>query len=209
MKRRESDLEKKINFYTHAFGVLLSLIGMFFLLEKSLSANSEVKILLSIIYCFSLVFMFTASSIYHYYDLTSFSEIFQKIDHISIYLLIAGSYTPPLILKLSHSLGYYMLIVIWSLAIFGIIQKLFYFKSFSRFSLFVYLLMGWMIIIDFNAVLDSFSDYSLVMMISGGLSYTIGAVFYSLENLKYNHSVWHVFVLIGAFCHFLLMNSII
>jgi hemolysin III len=208
-ERIESNFEKKLNYQTHGFGLLLSLLGTFFLINKSLIYPSDEKLFSSIIYGFSLIFMFGSSTIYHYFIDTKYSYFLQKIDHISIYFLIAGSYTPPLILKLGHSMGNEILVIIWFMAITGIIHKIFFFKYFEKATLIIYLIMGWLIIIDFGAVLNSFSEIAITLMVIGGLMYTIGTIFYSMDNLKFNHVIWHFFVLAGAFCHFLMMNTII
>ena len=107
------------------------------------------------------------------------------MDHVSIYLLIAGSYTPALILKLGYSLGDEILVIIWSLALIGILHKIFFFNYFSKATLFLYLLMGWLIVIDFGAVLETFSDYAITLMVIGGLLYTVGTIFYSMDRLKW------------------------
>jgi len=208
-ERIESNFEKKLNYQTHGFGLLLSLLGTFFLINKSLINPSDEKLFSSIIYCFSLIFMFGASTIYHYFIDSKYSYFLQKIDHISIYFLIAGSYTPPLILKLGYSMGNEILVIIWFMAISGIIHKIFFFKYFEKATLIFYLIMGWLVIIDFGAVLNSFSEIAIILMVVGGLLYTIGTIFYSMDNLKFNHVIWHFFVLAGAFCHFLMMNTII
>jgi len=207
--RIESNFEKKLNYQTHGFGLLFSLLGTLFLINKSLIYYSDEKLFSSIIYGFSLVFMFGSSTIYHYFIDTKYSPYLQKIDHVSIYFLIAGSYTPPLILKLSHSMGGEILVIIWIIAIIGIIHKIFFFKYFEKATLIIYLLMGWLIVIDFDAVLNSFSDITITLMVIGGLMYTIGTIFYSMDNLKFNHVIWHIFVLLGAFCHFIMMYLII
>lgn len=207
--RIESNFEKKLNYQTHGFGFFLSVLGAFFLINKSLIYPSDEKLFSSIIYCFSLILMFSSSTLYHYFIDTKYSNLLQKVDHVSIYFLIAGSYTPPLILKLGYSMGNEILIIIWLIAVIGIIHKIFFFKYFEKATLIIYLLMGWLIIIDFDAVLNSFSEKAISLMVIGGIMYTIGTVFYSMDNMKYNHVIWHVFVLLGAICHFLMMSLII
>ena len=207
--RIESNFEKKLNYKTHGFGLLLSVLGTFFLINKSLIYSSDEKLFSSIIYGFSLMFMFGSSTLYHYFIDTKHSYFLQKMDHVSIYFLIAGSYTPPLILKLGYSMGNEILIIIWVIATIGIIHKIFFFKYFERASLIIYLFMGWLIVIDFDAVINSFSEIAITLMVIGGFMYTIGTIFYSMDNMKFNHVIWHVFVLLGAFCHFLMMYLII
>ena len=209
IERKESLLEKKLNFITHGIGLMLSIIGLFYLVEKSIIYPKTFNLISSLVYGISLIVMYASSTIYHYYIDSRYSRILQKIDHISIYLLIAGSYTPGLLLKLKYSLGFEILIIIWLLAFIGIIHKIFFFNYLKKVSLIIYLFMGWLIVIDFNAVLESFSSNSIFFMVLGGLLYTIGTFFYSLDKLKYNHVIWHLFVLGGSACHYILIMQII
>ena len=209
IERKESLLEKKLNFITHGIGLVLSVIGLFYLVEKSILYPKSFNLISSLVYGISLIVMYASSTIYHYYIDSKYSRILQKIDHISIYLLIAGSYTPGLLLKLKYSLGFEILIIIWLLAFIGIIHKIFFFNYLKKASLIIYLFMGWLIVIDFNAVLESFSSNSIFFMVLGGLLYTIGTFFYSLDKLKYNHVIWHLFVLGGSACHYILIMQII
>ncbi len=209
IERKESLLEKKLNFITHGIGLVLSIIGLFYLVEKSILYPKSFNLISSLVYGISLIVMYTSSTVYHYYIDSRYSRILQKIDHISIYLLIAGSYTPGLLLKLKYSLGFEILIIIWLLAFVGIIHKIFFFNYLKKASLIIYLFMGWLIVIDFNAVLESFSSNSIFFMVLGGLLYTIGTFFYSLDKLKYNHVIWHLFVLGGSACHYILIMQII
>ena len=209
IERKESLLEKKLNFITHGIGLVLSVIGLFYLVEKSILYPKSFNLISSLVYGISLILMYASSTIYHYYIDSKYSRILQKIDHISIYLLIAGSYTPGLLLKLKYSLGFEILIIIWLLAFIGIIHKIFFFNYLKKASLIIYLFMGWLIVIDFSAVLESFSSNSIFFMVLGGLLYTIGTFFYSLDKLKYNHVIWHLFVLGGSACHYILIMQII
>ena len=209
IERKESLLEKKLNFITHGIGLVLSIIGLFYLVEKSILYPKSFNLISSLVYGISLILMYTSSTVYHYYIDSRYSRILQKIDHISIYLLIAGSYTPGLLLKLKYSLGFEILIIIWLLAFIGIIHKIFFFNYLKKASLIIYLFMGWLIVIDFNAVLESFSSNSIFFMVLGGILYTIGTFFYSLDKLKYNHVIWHLFVLGGSACHYILIMQII
>ena len=209
IERKESLLEKKLNFITHGIGLMLSIIGLFYLVEKSILYPKSFNLISSLVYGISLIVMYASSTIYHYYIDSRYSRILQKIDHISIYLLIAGSYTPGLLLKLKYSLGFEILIIIWLLAFIGIIHKIFFFNYLKKASLIIYLFMGWLIVIDFNAVLESFSSNSIFFMVLGGILYTIGTFFYSFDKLKYNHVIWHLFVLGGSACHYILIMQII
>ena len=207
--RIESGFEKKLNYTTHGIGFVLSCIGLFFLINKSLTFQKDFSLISSLIYGSSLIIMYLSSTLYHYFIDSKFSNFLQKIDHISIYFLIAGSYTPPLLLKLNYSLGYEILIIIWSLALIGIIHKIFFFQYYSRASLLIYLFMGWLIIIDFNSVLKMFSTDGIRLMVAGGILYTLGTVFYARDKMKYNHVIWHLFVMAGSACHYFMILRII
>lgn len=208
-ERIESGFEKKLNYTTHGIGFILSCVGIFFLIHKSLIFQKDYSLISSLIYGFSLSIMYFSSTLYHYFIDSKFSNFLQKMDHVSIYLLIAGSYTPPLLLKLNYSLGYEILFIIWFLAAIGIIHKIFFFQYFSRVSLLIYLLMGWLIIIDFNSVLKLFSSDAISLMVVGGILYTIGTVFYASDKMKYNHVIWHLFVMAGSTCHYFMILGIV
>ena len=208
-ERIESNFEKKLNYQTHGIGFLLSLTGTFFLVNKSLINPSDEKLFSSIIYGFSLIFMFGSSTIYHYLIDTKYSNVLQKLDHVSIYFLIAGSYTPPIVIYLNTEVGENILLIIWFMAIIGTLHKVFFFNLYKKLSLIFYLIMGWLIVIEFQNILIYFSEYQVNLMVLGGLLYTFGAVFYSFNSLKYNHVIWHIFVLLASASHFLLMMSIV
>lgn len=208
-ERIESGFEKKLNYTTHGIGFILSCVGIFFLIHKSLIFQKDYSLISSLIYGFSLSIMYFSSTLYHYFIDSKFSNFLQKMDHVSIYLLIAGSYTPPLLLKLNYSLGYEILFIIWFLAAIGIIHKIFFFQYFSRVSLLIYLFMGWLIIIDFNSVLKLFSSDAISLMVVGGILYTIGTVFYASDKMKYNHVIWHLFVMAGSTCHYFMILGIV
>jgi len=210
-ERKESEFEKKYNFITHFFGLILSLIGVSILIYNSLDFdNFSIKNLIcSLVYGSSLIFMYLSSSLYHYLIDTRYSNVLQKLDHVSIYFLIAGSYTPPIVIYLNTGVGENILLIIWLMAIIGTLHKIFFFNLYKNLSLVFYLIMGWLIIIEFQNILIYFSEYQVNLMVLGGLLYTFGAAFYSFNNLKYNHVIWHIFVLLASASHFLLMMSIV
>ena len=153
--------------------------------------------------------MFGSSTIYHYLIDTKYSNVLQKLDHVSIYFLIAGSYTPPIIISLNTQVGENILLIIWFMDIIATVHKVFFFNSYKNFSLVFYLVMGWLIVIEFKNILIYFSEYQVNLMVLGGLLYTFGAFFYSFNNLKYNHVIWHILVLLASASHFLLMISVV
>ena len=208
-ERVESTAEKKLNYITHGIGLILSIVGFYYLLTRTYYLESPDKLFSSVVYGLSLIIMYCSSTLYHYFIDTRFSSALQKMDHISIYLLIAGSYTPGLILKLQYSLGMEIFFIIWFTTLIGTIHKIFFFKYYKKISLLIYLVMGWLIVIDFGAIMESFSNYSILLMVSGGMFYTIGTIFYAQDKLRYNHVIWHLFVMAGSACHFFMISSII
>jgi hemolysin III len=149
--------------------------------------------------------LFSASTLYHAIRNESKKHIFRIIDHISIYLLIAGSYTPVTLLTLSESRGWLLFGLVWGIAALGLILKLFFTGRFEIFSILLYLVMGWLIVFDFSALVNNMATNSLLLLFIGGLFSTVGIVFYAIEKIPYNHVIWHLFVLGGAICHFFMI----
>jgi len=170
---------------------------------------NKTKFYVSIVYGGSLIFMYSCSSLYHYFYNASFNNKLRIADHISIFILIAGSYTPGLLLKLQFSLGIELMYLVWGIAVIGTIYKYFFIDKFEKYSLFLYILMGWLIVLDFDAVVATISVEGLKYMIFGGLFYMIGVIFYSLDRIKYNHVIWHIFVLAGSISHYMMVLTII
>ena len=197
---RNISLEERWNVYTHSAGAVLSFFGiiLLFLLLPSLSVRATVGLF---IYGFSMVFLFTVSAIYHS-TLPPQQFFWQKMDHIGIFVLIAGSYTPVTLTLLWSTSGPYLLTAVWGIALFGIVYKLFYIGKHQNFSLFLYLAMGWLVIVDFEQVLNVFPSTAFFFLALGGFFYTAGTIFYRWESLYFHHVIWHFFVLGGAFSHF-------
>jgi hemolysin III len=207
--RVESKKEEFLNFLSHFIGLILSFIGLIYLINLTYMDPNKTKFYVSIVYGGSLIFMYSCSSLYHYFYNTSFNNKLRIIDHISIFILIAGSYTPGLLLKLQFSLGIELMYLVWGIAVIGTIYKYFFIDKFKKYSLFLYILMGWLIVLDFDAVVATLSVEGLKYMIFGGLFYMIGVIFYSLDRIKYNHVIWHIFVLAGSISHYMMVLTII
>ena len=158
-----------------------------------------------IVYGISIIVLFTASTFYHSIKNTGKKHYFRIVDHISIYLLIAGTYTPVLLITLEQSLGWPLLWMVWGIAAFGIILKLFFTGQFEIISTLLYLVMGWLIVFDFSALSDLVHPKAIVLLFAGGLAYTLGIIFNVIDRIPYNHVVWHVFVLAGAVFHFFMI----
>jgi hemolysin III len=197
-----SEKEERLNIITHAFGLLLSVIGLPFLILKSLNLNGFWKPISLIIYGLSLIVLYAASTFYHAAKNPRLRRKLNIFDHAAIYVLIAGTYTPFTILVLEGSLGWIIFGLTWAFALTGIILKLFYTGRFDKLSTALYLLMGWQIMFVINPLMERFSTEGLQLLFAGGVFYTVGAVLYSIKKLPYNHAIFHVFVLLGSVCHF-------
>ena len=201
--RLQSPFEEKLNALTHGIGAFLSLIGLTLLIafDTHKTPNSLFSV---IVYGSSVLLLFTASTLYHSAKDDKRKHYFRILDHISIYFLIAGTYTPVLVIILFDSLGWILLYIVWGIAAFGIVLKLFFTGKYEIFSTLLYLAMGWLIVFDFSELSYKINEGKL-FLITGGVSYTIGIVFYAIKSIPFNHVIWHLFVLMGALCHFLMI----
>jgi len=198
------------NVITHGTGLVLSLIGILYLTEIAAESSIKFGIISALIFCFSLIVLYTASTVYHLACLRGQSNIHQMriFDHISIYILIAGTYTPFSLIVLRDGNGWIIFLTIWSLALLGSLLKLFYTGKYKWLSLALYLGMGWLVIFDISDLIANSSNYTLILIFSGGAFYTIGSIVYSFKKIPYTHLLWHIFVLLGSFLHFLSVKSI-
>ncbi len=188
---------------THGAGVLLGIAGLTWMLYVSSVAADPWRIVSSAIYGTSMIALFLASTLYHALHATRHRDVFRTLDHCAIYLLIAGTYTPFLLVSMRGSTGWWLFGIIWSLATAGIIAKLWFGGRFPRLSLAGYLAMGWLALVATPQVVAAVGSGGMRWLIAGGLAYSVGAAFYAAKRLRYHHAIWHVFVLIGGVCHFL------
>jgi hemolysin III len=202
--RAQTKLEERLNTCSHAIGVVLGIAALPILILQD-SGKTTWSLFTVIIYGLSIIILFLASTMYHSVRDERRKYIFRIIDHISIYLLIAGTYTPVLLITLVNSRGWPLFMVVWGIATIGTTLKLFYTGRFEIFSTLLYLVMGWLIVFDFSALSAGINPLGIVLLFTGGLAYTIGIVFYIMERIPFNHVVWHVLVLIGAICHFFMI----
>jgi len=205
MKIKARDYAKKEEFWnvlTHGLGLALSIPALALLIVYSSIYESVWHIVSFSIYGATLVVLYTASTLFHHAKESKIRLRLNVFDHASIYLLIAGTYTPYLLVSLRGPWGWSLFGVVWGLAITGVILKLFYTGRYNKISTLFYVLMGWIIIIAIKPLLGSLSPEGIFWLAAGGLSYSIGAVFYLLNKLPYNHAIFHVFVLLGSIFHF-------
>ena len=200
---KQLPLEEKLNAITHGVGAFLGIIGLGFLIYYDTN-KTPFSLFSVIVYGSSVVILFTASTLYHLAIDQKKKYYLRITDHISIYFLIAGTYTPVLLISLIDSLGWILFYLVWTITALGIVMKLFFTGKFEVFSTLMYLAMGWLIVFDLSSLADKINE-GMVFLIAGGVAYTVGVVFYTFERIPYNHVIWHLFVLIGAFFHFLMI----
>lgn len=188
--------------------MVLSVIGFVLLFQKDLT-QSPFLFWSIMVYSISLFVLFTASTIYHAVRNPKLKQKLRILDHISIYYLIAGTYTPVCLLILNDSKGWLLFYMVWGLALFGTLLKLFFTGKFEVFSLVLYGVMGWLVVVDIDFLTKNVSANGLFLLGLGGAFYTIGILFYAVKKIPYNHLIWHFFVLGGAISHWLFVLGII
>lgn len=201
--RQYSPTEEKINIISHAAGLTLSIVGLLFLVTKATSHGDVRHIVSFSIFGISLLILYAASTFYHSAKKLELRKRLKIIDHASIYILIAGTYAPFTLVTLKGTLGWWIFGISWSLASIGIILKLFFTGRYNFISTLMYVLMGWVIIFAIKPLLNILPFEGFLWVLAGGISYTIGAILYGIKKIKFNHAIFHMFVLAGSFCHFM------
>ena len=186
------------NAVTHGIGVGLSIAGLVILLIKGARAGSAISVVAYAIYGATLIMLFLASTLYHSLIFTKARKVFKVFDHSSIYLLIAGSYTPFCLLTIRGWLGWTLFVVIWLLAVAGVVYKSIWLSKKGKSAVIIYILMGWLCLVAIKPLYQGLGMSGVTLLALGGLSYTVGAIFYSLKQVKFMHVIWHLFVLLGA-----------
>lgn len=196
-------LEDISNTITHGFGLILSIVGFVILVFLATSSGGFLRLSSSIIYGLSLVLLYLASTLYHSTTTAKRQEQYRIFDHICIYLLIAGSYTPFLLIVLRDGIGMQMAIFVWIFAALSIILKLIFKARFPILSVILYLLFGWLGVFMIQPLYLALGLTPILLILAGGLSYSFGVVFFAWEKLPHNHAIWHIFVLGGSVFHFI------
>ncbi len=202
--RIQTKLEEQLNAWSHGIGAALGIAALVLLIVYS-DSNKPWSLFSVNVYGISIISLFLASTFYHAVKGEKRKHYFRIVDHISIYFLIAGTYTPVLLIALRDSLGWPLFWTVWGIAVSGVILKLFFTGKFEIFSTLLYLVMGWLIIFDFTNLSEALGPDGILWLFAGGLSYTVGIVFYVLPKVPYFHVIWHLFVLGGAICHFFMI----
>ena len=198
---KETKEEEFWNTLTHFVGLILSLIGLPFLIYYD-NALTEFSVHGILFFEFGLICVYTASTLYHYTSNVELKKKFRVLDHISIFYLIAGSYAPVCLITLYDGPGFKILAYVTLLAIIGTLGKVFFTGKFDRLFLLLYLFMGWLIVLDFDSVLTLIPLNGIILLVLSGVLYSVGTIFYSLQKMKYSHAIWHVFVLGGSASHY-------
>ena len=187
---------------THGIGAALSIAALVILVVLAATRGDAWRVVSFSIYGTTLILLYMASTLYHAIQHPGAKKVFRILDHSSIFLLIAGTYTPFLLVPLRGGWGWSLFGVIWALAITGIVFKAIFINRMKKLSVVIYILMGWLVLIALNPMLDNIPPAGLWWLAGGGLSYTGGVVFYAMKRIKYTHAIWHLFVLGGSICHF-------
>lgn len=200
---RRAMRQELANLLTHGIGAGLAIAGTGFLVARGVALDDPWRIVSYSLFGFGMIFLYLASSLYHALWKPKIRQVLRRLDHSAIFLMIAGTYTPILLVTLRGALGWSMFGVVWALALIGITFKIIFGHRYEAVSLSAYILMGWLVIFFVKPVYIAISGPGLWLLIAGGISYTAGTIFYSITRLPYHHMVWHLFVLGGSACHFL------
>ena len=196
--------EEIANSLSHGVGLVFGIVGLVLLLVQATGDNASAMAITSYsLYGGSMILLYLASTLYHAIPHQKAKYWLKKLDHCAIYLLIAGTYTPFLLVGLNSPLAKGLMAVIWGLALFGVIFKLAFAHRFEVLSLVTYLTMGWLSLIVIYQLATKLSLGGVILLALGGVIYTLGVIFYASKRFRFGHAIWHGFVLGGSACHFL------
>ena len=191
-----------VNSITHGFGILFGIVCIPILIAMATKSDNTPGIIGAAIYGFCFLMVFTFSTLYHGFQHAQAKEVLQILDHISIYFLIAGTYTPFLLIYMNDAFGITLLSVLWGLTALGTVFKIFYTGRWNKLSTIIYLAMGWIMVAGGRTFFVALPQPVLIMLLIGGALYSLGVIFYLWHKYTYNHAVWHFFVLAAAICHY-------
>lgn len=197
---------EKFNSITHLIGAVLSFVGLGVLLTISIQERNPLLIIGFSVFGATLILLYSMSTLYHSLHSPQLKKTFQKLDHVCIYLLIAGTYTPYMLVSLWDGGGLMMLILIWVFAILGLLLDILLPRRIKWLQVAIYLIMGWLCMFNYSEMKAAFSPSGVLWLTAGGIAYTVGIIFYVLDKMKrlrHAHGVWHLFVLMGSICHFI------
>lgn len=195
--------EERANVYSHAFGIVVSVVALVVMIIKASEYGNFLDLLSVSIFGLSLIALYTSSTLYHAATNPVKRAHLRVIDHALIYVLIAGTYTPLTLVALGGKTGWIVFAVSWTMAATGIVLKLFFTGRFNGLSTALYVLMGWIIVMVLEPLRVNLPGDGLTWLFAGGVAYTTGALLYSINRIKFNHAIFHLFVLLGSLCHFI------
>lgn len=205
LSKRYTFKEELANSITHGLGVLFGIVSLIVLLFISIKKQSTVSIVAFSIYGACLILMYLSSTLYHSIPHEKAKQILRVFDHSSIFLFIAGTYTPIALLTMTGTLRVAVLVAMWGIAVSGVLFKILTFGKFDKFkavSLGIYIGMGWLTVLTIRPIIQMTSIGFFMWVLAGGLIYTLGTIFYSMKKIPYNHAIWHLFVLAASVAHF-------
>ena len=203
----ESIREEIASALTHGLGAVFALAGSAVLITLAAIHGDGWQLFSSIVFGVALLLLYTASTLYHAIQHPVAKGRLKVFDHCAIYVLIAGTYTPFMLIGLRGPWGWSMFAAIWTLALAGVVFKLFYTGRFKALSTGIYIAMGWLIVVAIKPMLAAIDLWTLGWLLAGGLSYTLGTYFYHRESIRYSHAIWHLFVIGGSVCHFVAVTA--
>jgi hemolysin III len=206
MNLHELKLTQIANISASAIGLFLSIPGLIFLMIHSLREGNGLQIASCAVYGGSLVVSYTIFTLYHIFRFNErWGRIFRILDHATIFLLIAATYTPLTLVFLRGHGGRRLLAAVWALTVFGVVFKIFYVDRFNILAPLIYLFMGWLILLDLGPALKFIPSSAMHLLLGGGFLYSIGLIFFYQDRIPFNHAIWHIFVLAGSLCHYLVI----
>jgi hemolysin III len=194
--------EEIANALTHGFGAALAAAGLAVLIVFAALSGTAWHVTAFTVYGVTMLLLYAASTLVHSFPEGKVKDLFETLDHSSIYLFIAGTYTAILLTVMRGPLGWTLFGIVWGLAISGVVFKAFFTKRFLYSSTLLYIAMGWLIVFAWKPLLAAMAPGGIRLLVAGGLAYTIGAVFYVWRGFRYHHAVWHLFVIAGSVCHY-------
>lgn len=196
--RRYQIVNEVLNAVTHGIGVALSIAGLVLLVIRGVQLGGAMRITAYSLYGALLVIFYLASTLFHSLVFTKASHLFQIFDHCAIYLLIAGTYTPYCLVVIKGALGWTIFGVIWAMAVLGVIYKSLWLGKYQKLSTIIYVVMGWFCVLGFKPLYNGLGPHGFLLLVLGGVAFTLGAVIYSFKGIKFGHVIWHLFVLLGT-----------
>ncbi|WP_432221412.1 PAQR family membrane homeostasis protein TrhA [Flavobacterium sp. TMP13] len=194
--------QELVNSIIHGFGIIFGIVGIPILIAFAIKSDNTLGVIGAAIYGFCFLQLFTSSTLYHGFQHVQAKRVFKILDHISIYFLIAGTYTPFILIYMNNTFGITLLVILWSLTALGIVFKIFFTGKWNVVSTFAYVAMGCIMVVGGRTFFDAIPSAVMTMILIGSLLYLLGVIFYLWTKYPYNHAIWHFFVLSAAVCHY-------